>query len=76
MSDAADDDPISAAQCRAARGLLAWSGAELAAKAGVASHTVWRFENGGRVTTDTNLALRRALIDAGCEFIFGGVRLL
>ena len=62
-------------QCRAARGLLDWTQAELARAAGVAEVTVRAFEKertGGR--GDTISALETALESAGVELIPLGVR--
>ena len=61
---------LSPAQCRAARGLMAWSQDQLAKHAGVGNSTVRDFEKGRRVPLDDNLtAIRRALESAGIEFI-------
>jgi transcriptional regulator with XRE-family HTH domain len=61
---------ITAEQCRAARGLLDWSQAELADKAGVGIVTVRQFEAGDheprRATLDV---IKRAFESAGVEFI-------
>ena len=66
-------------QSRAARGLLDWSQAELAARSNLSESTVRDFEKGRRVPSINNLAaIRRALEAAGVEFIDGnqpGVRL-
>jgi transcriptional regulator with XRE-family HTH domain len=66
-------------QSRAARGLLDWSQAELAAQSNLSESTVRDFEKGRRVPSINNLAaIRRALEAAGVEFIDGnqpGVRL-
>jgi predicted transcriptional regulator len=59
-----------AAQVRAARALLDWSQADLAAKAGVSTTAINGVERGKadpRVSTVT--ALRRALEAAGVEFL-------
>jgi transcriptional regulator with XRE-family HTH domain len=65
-------------QSRAARGLLDWSQAELAARSNLSESTVRDFEKGRRVPSINNLAaIRRALEAAGVEFIDGdqpGVR--
>jgi transcriptional regulator with XRE-family HTH domain len=67
-------------QSRAARGLLDWSQAELAARSNLSESTVRDFEKGRRVPSINNLAaIRRALEAAGVEFIDGdqpGVRLM
>ena len=65
-------------QSRAARGLLDWSQAELAARSNLSESTIRDFEKGRRVPSINNLAaIRRALEAAGVEFIDGdqpGVR--
>ena len=64
------DQMITAEQCRAARGLLDWSQAELADKAAVGIVTVRQFEAGSheprRATLDV---IKRAFESAGVEFI-------
>ncbi|WP_035984151.1 helix-turn-helix transcriptional regulator [Bradyrhizobium sp. STM 3843] len=66
-------------QSRAARGLLDWSQAELAARSNLSESTIRDFEKGRRIPSVNNLAaIRRALEAAGVEFIDGdqpGVRL-
>lgn len=66
-------------QSRAARGLLDWSQAELAARSNLGESTIRDFEKGRRTPSINNLAaIRRALELAGVEFIDGdqpGVRL-
>jgi len=66
-------------QSRAARGLLDWSQAELAARSNLSESTIRDFEKGRRVPSINNLAaIRRALEVAGVQFIDGdqpGVRL-
>ena len=60
-------------QSRAARGLLDWSQAELAARSNLSESTVRDFEKGRRIPSINNLAaIRRALELAGVEFINGG----
>ncbi len=57
-------------QCRAARALLGWSQADLAARAAVAKQTLVDFERGARTPYDRTLAdIRAALETAGVEFI-------
>ena len=72
---------ITPEQCRAARGLVAWSQQQLAEKAGVGVVTVHQLEAASsqprRATLDV---IRRAFEAAGVEFIDGngsgpGVRL-
>ena len=66
---------ITAAQCRAARGLIAWSQQDLAQRAGIGTVAVHQLENGTssprRATLDV---VRRAFEAAGVEFIPDGVR--
>jgi transcriptional regulator with XRE-family HTH domain len=66
-------------QSRAARGLLDWSQAELAARSNLSESTIRDFEKGRRIPSINNLAaIRRALELAGVEFMDGdqpGVRL-
>jgi transcriptional regulator with XRE-family HTH domain len=57
-------------QSRAARGLMNWTLADLAAASSLSLSTVKNFENSLRDTTTANLiAIRRALEDAGVDFI-------
>jgi transcriptional regulator with XRE-family HTH domain len=61
-----------AGQIRAARGLLGWTMATLAARAGVSAATVARCERGAgvpRVTIRTIEAVRDALVAGGIEFL-------
>jgi transcriptional regulator with XRE-family HTH domain len=61
---------INIAQIRAARSLLAWTQADLAAVAEIALPTVKRYETGVRTPIPVIMAaIRRALEDAGVEFI-------
>ncbi|SED78726.1 hypothetical protein SAMN05519104_4366 [Rhizobiales bacterium GAS188] len=61
---------ITAAQCRAARGLIEMSQLNLARAAIVTSSVVTDFENGASIPQRANLdAIRRALEVAGVEFI-------
>jgi transcriptional regulator with XRE-family HTH domain len=66
-------------QVKAARALLGWSAADLAAASGVSEPTLWRLESadgelGGRASTIA--AIERAFETAGIEFISAsGVRL-
>ncbi|MGJ5134561.1 helix-turn-helix domain-containing protein [Bradyrhizobium oligotrophicum] len=64
---------------RAARGLLDWSQAELAARSNLSESTIRDFEKGGRIPSINNLAaVSRALEAGGVQFIDGdqpGVRL-
>jgi transcriptional regulator with XRE-family HTH domain len=61
---------ITAAQCRAARGLLGWSQLDLAKLAGVGVVTIHQLESNAsqprRATVDV---VRRAFESAGVEFI-------
>lgn len=62
--------PITAAQCRAARGLLGWSQEHLASVAHVGRNTVVDFEKERRTPRYNNIAAMKAVMeDAGVEFI-------
>ncbi|HEY0838237.1 MAG TPA: helix-turn-helix domain-containing protein [Azospirillum sp.] len=64
------EDDISPAQCRGARGMLGWKQGDLGEAAGVTRQTVLDFERGARTPHRNNLlAIRRALEEAGIEFI-------
>jgi transcriptional regulator with XRE-family HTH domain len=58
-------------QLRAARGLLAWSQSELAARAGLSLPTVKRLEAGfgPRVSNEAREKLQRAIESAGIELV-------
>ncbi|MGJ5199339.1 MULTISPECIES: helix-turn-helix transcriptional regulator [unclassified Bradyrhizobium] len=57
---------------RAARGLLDWSQAELAARSNLSDSTIRDLEKGGRIPSINNLAaVRRALEAGGVQFIDG-----
>jgi ribosome-binding protein aMBF1 (putative translation factor) len=61
---------ISAAQCRAARGLLDWSQQELATQAGVGIVTVRQLESGASEPRRSTLeVVKQAFERAGVEFI-------
>jgi predicted transcriptional regulator len=61
---------ITSAQCRAGRGLLAWSQQELATAAGVGVVTIHQLEVGTSEPRQATLAvIRRAFETAGVEFI-------
>ncbi|SEF12279.1 hypothetical protein SAMN05444161_8730 [Rhizobiales bacterium GAS191] len=61
---------ITAAQCRAARGLIEMSQLDLARAAIVTTSVVIDFENGASIPQRANLdAMQRALEAAGVEFI-------
>jgi transcriptional regulator with XRE-family HTH domain len=61
---------VTAAQCRAARGLLDWSQKDLAARAGVGIVTVRQLEGGVNEPRRATLeVIRRAFESAGVEFI-------
>ena len=64
---------IKPSQCRAARGLLDWTQAELAAASRVGISTVRRFEQGQQIPIRNNLAaIRGALEKAGVKIITAG----
>lgn len=56
-------------QCKMARAGLGWSAADLADKAGLTRETVARFEGGAKLADASIAALRRALEDAGADFL-------
>jgi transcriptional regulator with XRE-family HTH domain len=61
------------AQCRAARGLLGWSQAQLAEASKVATKTIADFERESRTPYDRTLAdVQKAFEAAGVEFTNGG----
>jgi transcriptional regulator with XRE-family HTH domain len=63
---------LSGPQIRAARALLKWSAADLARRASLGVNTIGRAELADYVTsltTANELAIRRALENAGVEFI-------
>ena len=63
---------ITPEQCRAARGLLAWSQQELAQKAGVGVVTVHQLEAASSQPRRSTLdVIRRAFEAAGVQFIDG-----
>ena len=70
---------ITAAQCRGARAMLAWSRRQLAARARVAERTIIDFERGARAPHASTLTVLRAALEAGgVEFTYGarpGVRM-
>ncbi len=67
---------ISAAQSRAARGLLNWTQQRLAEASGVSQRAINRFEAESSQPIPANRAMiEQALRAAGIEFIENGVRL-
>ncbi len=61
---------ITPAQCRAGRGLLNWTQAQLASRAHVSESTVRHFESGRHVPTHNNhKAIGRALEEGGVVFL-------
>jgi len=63
---------LTSEQIRAARALLRWSAVDLARASAVAANTIRRAEVAGGITTLTaanDLSIRRALEEAGVEFI-------
>jgi hypothetical protein len=64
--------PLTSDQLRAARALLRWSAEQLSRQSSVSLRTIRRAELAEQqtaMTTANNLAVRRALEDAGVEFI-------
>jgi transcriptional regulator with XRE-family HTH domain len=62
---------ISPAQCRAARTLLGWSVAKLAAAAGVSERAIDDFEAELQEDPEAAAAVARAFADAGVELLPG-----
>ena len=63
---------IAPQHCRAARGWLGWSQAQLAEKAGVGQSTVKDFEAGRRTPIGNNMrSIEAALEEAGIVFMLG-----
>lgn len=64
------DSLPSAAQIRAARGLLGWSQTLLAERAGISRRTLTAIESGGStVTPDKVSSVQAVLVEAGLEFV-------
>ena len=61
---------ITAAQCRAARGLLQWRQKDLAEKSGISALAIRNFETGKTAPHNATLkVLRQTFKTAGVEFI-------
>ena len=60
---------ISPAQCRAARTLLAWPVAKLAAAAGVSERAIDEFELERQENPETARAVEHAFAEVGVEFL-------
>ena len=60
---------ITDAQSRAARGLLGWTQADLAASTGLSRETIQKFERGGDMRLSNVHVLRSAFEKAGVQFI-------
>jgi transcriptional regulator with XRE-family HTH domain len=60
---------LTAAQCRAARGLLDWTQADLAQMTGLSVVSIGAFEKGGKMRQSNHALLRSALEAAGIELI-------
>ena len=67
--------PITAEQCRAARGALKWSAKALASKADLSANTVCTFEQGRAVRDSTPFRIQQVLEAAGIKFTEAGVEL-
>lgn len=63
---------VSPDQCRAARALLGWSVAELAAQSALGTATIKRFEAGQVVNILSVTAIERAIADAGLILLDAG----
>ncbi len=77
LGQAANEKPISPAQCRMARALLRWTQRDLARKAAVARRTVSDFESGLRLLRlRTRRDIANTFVNAGVVFEpNGGIRL-
>jgi transcriptional regulator with XRE-family HTH domain len=64
-------EQITAAQCRAARGILNWSTRDLAAVSHVGASTIARFESGKLANPSTLALLKQAFEAEGIEFTNG-----
>jgi len=72
MKSIGKSKPLTSPQIRAARGLLRWSAEDLAREAALGLATIRRAEgaeNETSMTAANGLAVRRALEEAGVEFI-------
>lgn len=63
---------LTVAQCRAARALLGWSAAELAAAGGFGIMTVKRFEGGHAVSSQSIERIASTFAAAGVELLAAG----
>lgn len=64
------DRPLSAAQCRGARAMLAWTMEELSHRSGLSRRTLVSFESERRIPHAQNLKLiEGAFGDAGIRFL-------
>ena len=64
---------VSGEQLRAARGLLNWSMADLAQRAGVHRNTIYRLENDRQTYSHAARQIVRTLEEAGVHFSLTGV---
>lgn len=60
---------ITAAQCRAARALIDWTADRLAGEAGLSVEQLEELERGGRLDSELNRRVRRALEEGGASFL-------
>lgn len=61
---------MTAAQCRAARGLLDWTQGDLAERSQVSAPTIRQFEKGQRETNRSSIAaIKHAFACAGVSFV-------
>ncbi len=63
---------LTVAQCRAARALLGWTAADVAAAASIGIMTVKRFEGGQTINAASISKIRSALVIGGITFIAAG----
>jgi transcriptional regulator with XRE-family HTH domain len=68
-------DSITSRQCRSARAWLGWTLEDLVTASAVSKATLVAFEQGKRLLQErTARDIRRALEDAGIEFLFDGTK--
>jgi transcriptional regulator with XRE-family HTH domain len=61
--------PVTPEQCRAARGLLNWTQADLSARVSISAVSIRAFEKGGEMRESNMKLLRLTFEAAGVQFI-------